>query len=566
MKNLKKIFRMRLIVTALVLSAVSVNAQIISNYVFGQNAWMPDAIGAAVYNGKLAQQWPNIKASNASIIRFGGIGADQNMPTNAQYVKMIDDIRSNGMEPTIQVPFNNNQYTAQQAAGIVQFINITSGKNIKYWSIGNEPDQGYGYNSAAQIAAYIKTFASAMKAVDPSILIIGPECASFNKVIYDGLTTPNGPDDITGKDAAGRYYIDVISFHTYPFSGNQTRPEVISNLTSGPGSFNDNLVYLNGRVAAANAAHGRTGPAVLKTAVTEANINWQNNASDNLNGLGANSFIGGQFIAEMMGVAMKNGLYILNFWSVIEGNSQALNIGYIDAITGNKKPFYYHFQLLAENFKGNYIGGTSNVTNVKSFGSQNAQNTTVLVMNQDQSNNYNFTVRLNKDVVTGNNPLKINVDAGIAMEYTDVIPNQSTMLLTFNSQGALIKKVDYSLQTHAASNLAPTVKDFSVPTGVNENGAEVVNLKGFHVNMFPNPANSKFTIELDRRNPDAKKFEIEIFDILGRLIYNRSTVFADKKQEIDLSGSTMAEAVYIVKVHEADDKNNARASKIILFK
>lgn len=564
MKNIKNLLRVSFLALGLLFSAKQINAQTISNHIFGQNAWMPDTIGHTVLNGKLDQQWGNIKASNATIIRFGGAAADKDMPTNFQYIKMIDAIRANGMEPMIQVPFNKNQYTAQQAAVIVNYINVVMGRNIKYWIIGNEPDLAYAYNNASQIAAYIKPFASAMKAADPSILIIGPECASFNKNIVDGLTS--GPDDITGKDQSGKYYIDIFSFHTYPFDGTQTRPQVISKLTS-PGSFQDNLIYLNSRVAAANTAHGRTGTAAIKTALTEANISWQNSPTDGLNGAGANSFIGGQFIAEMMGIGMKNGLDIMNIWSVIEGNGTiALNIGYIDPNTNNKKPSYYHFKLLAENFKGSYVDGTSNVTNVKSFGSQNAQNTTVLVMNEDMTNNYNFTIRLNADAVTGNNPLKINIKAGIAVEYNDLIPNQSTMLLIFNPQGVLIKKIEYSLLVHAVSNLAPTAKEFGVPTAVVPINGESTNLKGFQINLFPNPANSKFTIELDRRNPEEKKFEIEIFDLLGRLIYNKKTVFLDRLQEIDLSGNSMAEAVYVVKVHEQEDKDNTRAKKIILFK
>jgi len=86
------------------------------------------------------------------------------------------------------------------------------------------------------------------------------------------------------------------------------------------------------------------------------------------------------------------------------------------------------------------------------------------------------------------------------------------------------------------------------------------------VNLFPNPANSKFTIELDRKNPQQEKFEIEIFDIMGRLIYTKGTTFLESKQEIDLTGNTMAEAVYIVRVHEKRDKDNTRSTKIILFK
>jgi hypothetical protein len=564
MMNIKKLPNIILLVMSLFFVANKATAQPIPTNFFGQNAWMPDTIGAAVYGGKLHKNWGNVKDSKAAVIRFGGISADNNKPTNYQYIKMIDSVRAKGMEPIIQVPFHKWKYTAEQAAEIVNYINGVKGRNIKYWVIGNEPDLEYAYTTAAQVAAYIKPFASAMKAVDPNILTIGPECAWFNKGIMDGLTEPNGPNDITGKDASGRYYIDIVSFHTYAFSGSQTREQVISKLTS-TNSLKDNLAYLNSRLANCNSAHGRTGNAVLRTAITEANIGYKNSATDNLYGTGVNSFIGGQFLAELMSVGMKGGVNFMNIWSVVEGNNTELNIGYIDPVTGKKKPAYYHFKMMAEYFKGTFISGSSNVANVKAFGSNDGQNITVMVMNQELSSSYNFAVRLNGSAVNSANPLKINVNAGVNVEYSDVIPAQSTMLFVFNAQGALVKKVEYSLAQHAASNLAPTVTNVNnIPTGIAEN--DLGTLKGFNINLFPNPANSKFTIQLDRKNPEEKKFEIQIFDLMGRLVYTKSTIFSDRKQELDLTGNSLAEAVYIVRVYEKDDKDNTRSEKIVLFK
>jgi len=570
MKNLKKILYTAFISLG-IFAFNKIDAQNISGHYFGQNAWMPDTIGTTVLNGKLHQNWGNIKDSKASIIRFGGIAPDRDRPTNYQYIKMIDAIRSNGMEPVMQVPFYNNRYSAQQAADIVRYVNITMGKNVKYWVIGNEPDLSYGFSNASQVAAYFKPFASAMKAVDPGILTVGPECAWFNQNIINGLTTPGGPDDITGKDAAGRYYLDIISFHCYPFNGSQARPDVITKLTSA-GGLQDNLIYLKGRVNNCNTAHNRTGLNALKTAITEANINWQNSPGDNLNGVGANSFVGAQLVGEMLGIGMKHGVDFINMWSVVEGNNTELNIGYIDAVSGNKKPAYHHFKMMAEHFNGTYVNGTSNQPNVKTFGSKNNQNTSVLIMNQDQATNYNFTVRLNSGGVTGANALKININADIAHEFSGTIQNQSSMLLVFNNQGALIKKVEYTI-ANAAANQPPTVTNLQGNIATSADGGEetpsdaaFVDLKGFNVNLFPNPANSKFTIELDRKNPQQEKFEIEIFDIMGRLVYTKGTTFLESKQEIDLTGNTMAEAVYIVRVHEKRDKDNTRSTKIILFK
>ncbi|MDO9188147.1 MAG: T9SS type A sorting domain-containing protein [Bacteroidia bacterium] len=467
MRKLKKTFQLgSFLLLSLFFFSKSTEAQSISTHFFGVNAWMSDTIGnyyacpepPCFRGGKLHKHWTKIKDSGASMIRYGGIGPDKNMPTKFQYIRMIDSIRSKGMEPVIQVPFYNYRYTAQQAADIVHYVNVIKGRNVKYWIIANEPNLIYSYTSAAQVAAYFKPFASAMKNVDPSILIIGPETASFKKSMTDDLTNPGGPNDITGKDGAGRYYLDVFSFHTYPMhGGSHTRAEMIPKLTAS-GSYQDNLIYLNTKLAAANSYHNRTGATALKSAVTETNVTYTNASTDGLNGVGSNSFIGGQFVAEIYGIGLKCGVDFINLWSVIEGGTSVINNGgYLHGSTGNKKPTYYHFKLMADNFRGTNANCTSNQVNVKSFASKDAQQIAVLILNEDLTNNFNYTVRLNTTSITGTSALKLNVNAGLAKEYTAVIQNQSTTLLLFDGNGNIIKKYEYKLSGNANLNLPPTL-------------------------------------------------------------------------------------------------------------
>ena len=448
-------------------------AQTISPVFFGQNAWMPDSIGQVKYYGQLHDKWQEIGACGAQTIRFGGIAPDQNKPTNYQYIKMIDSIRAKGMEPIIQVPFNNGTYTTSQAAEIVYYINITRKKNIKYWIIGNEPDHVYKYTSSSQVAPYLKAFSSAMKNADPSIKTIGPETAWYNSGIINGLTSPGGPYDVTGKDNNGRYYIDYISFHTYPFNGTQSRSDVLNYLQT-PDKFNDNLITLNARLASCNSFHNRTGDSEIKIAVTEANINYMNSGSDNLQGNGATSFIGGQFWAEMLSVAMKNKVEIFNFWSVIEGNSVALNIGFLNKFNGNKQPSYYHFKMLADNFRGVYYTGTDNQGDVKVFGSKNELQTTVVILNQNSTTDHVFNLRLNNENVTGSQTLKINIDAGISKEYSGTIQNQSTTLLIFDNLGNILKKCEYKMNGHANNNLPPSCTYYEQPVTITASGSTTI--------------------------------------------------------------------------------------------
>ncbi|MGZ4155539.1 MAG: T9SS type A sorting domain-containing protein, partial [Bacteroidia bacterium] len=370
----------------------------------------------------------------------------------------------------------------------------------------------------------------------------------FDQTIMDGLTNPGGPDDITGKDAAGRYYVDVVSFHTYPFSGAQTRTQVVTKLTSA-NSLPDNLAHLNSRIAAANTFHNRTGTAALKTAITEANIAWQNNAGDDVSGLGTNSFIGGQFVSEMMSIALKNSVDFFNIWSVIEGNTPVSDIGYIDPSSSIKKPLFYHFKMMADNFKGNYANGTTNKPNVKAFGSKNSQEITVMILNEEQTGTYNYTVRLNTSPVTGTNPLKVNLDAGVAMEYADAVPSQSTVLLTFNASGTLIRKTTYSLND-ALANLAPTITNL-ITTGISDNTAAPVDDNHFDVKVFPNPSAGSFTIELNKNNTSGKEYEVMIVNMIGQEVYLKKTTFTGRREPIDLDG-VLAAGTYIVRVKQGD--------------
>ncbi len=444
----------------------------IKPYFFGVNAWMPDTIGdvnncaspPCIKYGKLHNNWQKVEDSKAQIVRYGGISPDKNKPTNYQYIRMIDSIRANGMEPIIQVPYWDGRWSATQAAAIVQYINVTRGKGIKYWVIGNEPDLKYGATNASHVAPYIKAFSSAMKAVDSTIKIIGPETAWFNQSIIDGLTQPGGTNDITGKDSNGRYYVDIISFHTYPMGDNNTslptRAQVISKLTSS-GSFESDLTYLNGRLATANAYHNRTGTYALEAAVTEANVVYQNSSTDNVYGLGANSFLGAQFVSELYGISMNKGLVFVNLWSVIEGNSVPASLGFVDHYTGVKKPLYYHFKMMAENFKGNAITATDNQTNVKVFASKNGQQTSVMIMNQELSTNHIYALNLNTVAITGSQSLKMNVNAGINAQHTGTLQNQSSVLLQFDGAGNLTHQCVYSLSLHASSNLPPSCTNFT---------------------------------------------------------------------------------------------------------
>ncbi|MGI4872097.1 MAG: carbohydrate-binding protein [Janthinobacterium lividum] len=435
--------------------------QTISPYLAGQNAWLPKGYGGVTYGGILDQLWPTVKKSKVQLVRIGGNGVEFHLPSGPEYVTLIDSIRRIGAEPMVQVAEGRGRYTSAQAAAIVQYVNVTMGRNIKYWIIGNEPNLNsatYGSPTAvARVAAYIKEWASAMKAVDPTILTVGPELSSYDTSYMNSLI--GGANDITGQDANGRYYVDVVTFHSYPFSGSQTRAQVLAAAQTLSGNV-DRLLTLMGT---ANTLNGRTGANALKWAVTEFNIGYANPASNTVEGLGVHSFINGQYWAEVFGIGIQKGAVTMAPWSIQEGNGArgTGDLGYLDGATlATIKPrsAYYHELLVAENLRGTYLAATGNQANVSVLASTNNGTTAVMLLNKSDATDYPFTVQLDASTVPGTAALKVNVPAGISASYTDKIFNQSTLVLLFNSQGVLTRKITYSLQ-HAQNNLPPSYRN-----------------------------------------------------------------------------------------------------------
>jgi hypothetical protein len=436
-------------------------SQKIPPHFFGQNAWMSDTLGnidecdgelvgmkCKLY-GKIHQNntWEKVRQSGVQLIRFGGEHADENMPTRRQYIQMIDSARAKGMEPLLQVPYNNNKYTCDTAASLARYINVTMKRNVKYWSIGNEPDlpppNGYGYFTASPVADYTKQFAIKMKAVDSTIITLGPELTYYddrNNLISD-LTKAGGPYDITGRVPGHTYYyIDIITFHSYPFGGDQKREQLISNLKD-PWHISHMLGLLKGKVDSCNAFHKRSDKP-LRIALTETNMNYRNSADPEL---GAQSFIAGQFWCELMGVAMEKDLEFVAFWSVIENS-----LGYIDEKTNKFWPTYHHFQMTAKNFKGEYCRSTADpkFPMLKQLASADDSTISVLIMNQAEKKGYQkFSLAVGPGQMLSAGAAVLTIPSVKEMSgtilYNDSIRYESTWLLKFSKNGELLSKTVY---------------------------------------------------------------------------------------------------------------------------
>lgn len=180
---------------------------------------------------------------------------------------------------------------------------------------------------------------------------------------------------------------------------------------------------------------------------------------DSIDGVGATSFLGGQFWAEMLGIAMQHGVDFFNFWSVIEGNNVSHDKGYLcrDGVTVH--PSYHHFKMMAEHFRGNALTPSDNQTNVKTFAAKDTDQVAVILINMDGTTDYTYSVSLNSTASSGS--LQVNVPANIsATQSTGTVSKQSTILLVFNSSGTLKKKIEYK---RYGTNNNPTLTETNFP-------------------------------------------------------------------------------------------------------
>ena len=147
-------------------------------------------------------------------------------------------------------------------------------------------------------------------------------------------------------------------------------------------------------------------------------------------------------------------------WSIHEGGGArgVGDLGYIDggtASTFKPRSAFWHEMLVAENLHGTNLNATDNQALVKVLSSTDNGTTAVMLLNESATDDYDFTVQLNTAAVPGAAPLKINVPAGLNAAYSNKVFAQSTLVLLFDGQGQLTRKIVYSLQ-HAQNTMPPT--------------------------------------------------------------------------------------------------------------
>ncbi|HYQ66483.1 cellulose binding domain-containing protein [Actinophytocola sp.] len=242
---------------------------------------------------------------------------------NTDFDHFMAGVRRAGAQPIVTANYGTG--SPQEAADWVRSANIDKGYGVRYWEIGNENYGNGHYGSAweaddhadkspVQYATLVRDYATAMKAVDPTIKVGAV------------LTTPGEwPDGITADGDAGTWnqvvlrtagsVIDFAIVHWYPTGS--SGPEVLTKTNRTADQVR--LVREQSRSYAGKE---------LPVAMTEVNTSY-----------GRNTQPGALFAADSYATLMANGVFNVDWWNVHNGPDTASTVA--------GQPDYNDFGLLS---------------------------------------------------------------------------------------------------------------------------------------------------------------------------------------------------------------------------
>jgi hypothetical protein len=354
----------------------SAGAVAIAPLAFGQNYWNWEP----AYGDPIAGTEALAAPMRLGFLRAGGSNNDDQMPgpfDEAQIDAFVAYSRAVGAEPDLQVPLiydaTGNPATPKTAADMVTYANKTKGYGIKYWSIGNEPDiyptttglpATFQTYTAADYCASFSAYAAAMKAVDPTIRVLGPEL-SYEYVPGDDWLTPF----LDGCKAQ----VDIVTVHRYPLD---------PSATTAAAAFADAASFRT-LVQALRANLDQHGMQATPLAITEANVTWDGTPSKSTLPASPSTFLAGLWTADVTGVALEEGLFTNAFWHVADA-STGWKLAFI--LGGTPAPAYYALSMFTQHFGGTILAVSGVPDGFSVYASQTgAGQTAVMVLNKTSS-------------------------------------------------------------------------------------------------------------------------------------------------------------------------------------
>lgn len=334
----------------------------ISPYVFGTNYGPMHAVAP--------DMMPLVEDAGFNALRFpGGAWTDTVDMKPFQIDMLMPFAEKIGAMPTISVRLLGG--SPETAADLVRYTNLEKKYGVTYWSIGNEPSYftagGYADDdyTTENLNKDWRAIALAMKAVDPTIKLMGPEIHQWN----DGYETT--PKDSAGRDwmteflKANGDLLDVVTVHRYPMHS-PSNPVDVEDLRNNTREWVGEVDYLRNLT---REILGRE----LPIAITEIN---SDPSRAMLQEASPDSFYNAIWYADVLGQLMNADVFMVNQW-VLSQRSTGLGL-----FKGTEiRPTYYVFPLY-KNFGSDQVYAASGVEGVDIFASKREDGAlTLMVIN-----------------------------------------------------------------------------------------------------------------------------------------------------------------------------------------
>jgi len=353
--------------------------------------------------------------------------------------------RSLGAEPMIELPIERDNSSV--AVDWVRHCNVDQNEKVIYWTIGNEPDLyaekkvGSGF-SDYNVYDYINDFReiyNSVKAVDPSILILGPELAWRYTSGEDDWFTPfmQFDGDIVNL-ASVHHYGAVKAAQCNPGSvlDDVRHMQTLTHGLKGRIAVNSDiyipLVITGGNVcmeSTDNTLVARVAP----TAIAASKNVISATTPKPVEGSGPDSFGAAVWLVEQTGTLMKDHMPMV-FFSYLSGN------GALDFLSAEgAKPDYWVLRLMSTYLKGKLIWAQAQNNNVSVFATQDpkTKDVSLLIMNKG-SNYYHPKILLN------NKDANVSIDAGLDQTFDYEMPYYSIAVLIIKADKSHDEAVLYT--------------------------------------------------------------------------------------------------------------------------
>jgi hypothetical protein len=386
-------------------------------YVYGVNYGPYGAVPIDLY--------PLAEAVGLGFIRFpGGAWGDLNDIQRYQIDMLVAFARLVGAEPSVSARLLGG--TPAAAAALVRYANVERGYAIRHWYVGNEPSLYRDYD-VDDLNAQWRSIAEAMRAVDPSILLIGPEPHQWTGLPGQDPTDRQGREWVRSFLQVNGDLVDVVAVHRYPFPRSTANPNTtVEDLRRNVDEWTGLISRLR------DLAVDVTGREDLRFAVTEANSHW----SATIGGEATNdSLFNAVWWADVLGKLISDGAYLVAYFDLHSSDARG---GWGMFSNTGPRPSYFVYALYRE-FGTLLLESSSSVPSVSAYAARREDGALALVV----TNLADDAVTAEFEVVPAPGPLRLarRLDAThLAADVSDprdqdgtrlTLPARSVTLLVF---------------------------------------------------------------------------------------------------------------------------------------